>query len=84
MTTSDEKETTGMSGDEIRAAFLLAKPKIKVPEIALACGACPQQVHQVINGGRPTIRIREEIARRLGKNVAEIWPESKPQEEVAA
>lgn len=81
----EEKEiSTMMSGDEIRAAFLLAKPKIRIPEIATACEAHPQQVHQVINGDRPTIRIREEIARRLGKTVADIWPESKPQEEVAA
>jgi plasmid maintenance system antidote protein VapI len=82
MTTNEEKVIIGMSGDEIRAAFLLAKPKIKVPEIARAIGACPQQVHQVINGDRPTARIREEIARRLGKTVAEIWPKSKV--EVAA
>lgn len=84
MTTTEENEIIGMTGDEIRAAFLLAKPKIRIPEIAKACDAHPQQVHQVINNERPTIRIREEIARRLGKKVAEIWPESKSHEEVAA
>ena len=68
-----------MTPNQIRAAFLLAEPPIKIGEIAEACKASKVQVHQVIKGDRPTIRIRREIARRLGKRVEDIFPPSKRQ-----
>lgn len=71
-----------MKPNEIRAAFWLAERSIK--SLADEIGVKTPAIHQVINGQRSTPRIRAAIAEKIvGKPVAEIWPDAKPEEKEA-
>jgi len=58
---------------EIKAMLLLRG--ISQTEIAEVAGVERSRVSEVINGRRTTRRIREAVAKALGKEVAAIWPD---------
>lgn len=58
---------------EIRIALLRARTNMS--EIARAERVTPAFVRQVVFGERKTERIRKAIARAIGKEVTEIWPD---------
>jgi predicted transcriptional regulator len=57
------------------ARQLLKEAGVKQKQIALFLGVSTQAVNQVVLGQRSTRRIRETIAKLIGKPVAEIWPD---------
>ena len=52
----------------------MIKADVKIVEIASHLGITPSAVHQVVSGNRSTLRIREAIAKAVGKPVDELWP----------
>ena len=63
----------GLTSAEIKAALLLRG--ISQTEIAEASGVERSRVSEVINGRRTTRRIREAVAKALGRDVEAIWPD---------
>jgi lambda repressor-like predicted transcriptional regulator len=43
--------------------------------IAKRCGRTPQMVYRVITLSETSAHIRREIAKAIGKDVSEIWPQ---------
>ncbi|UCD85506.1 MAG: helix-turn-helix transcriptional regulator [Deltaproteobacteria bacterium] len=64
-----------MSAKEIKK--LLIDKDITQTELARRVGVSPAGLNQVINGKRKTRHIREAIARELGMEVSELFPETK-------
>ncbi len=71
LTNGDKKR--GMTPAEIKAALLLRG--ISQAEIAEVIGCSRDLVSHVINGRRTTRRIREAVAKALGRDVEAIWPD---------
>lgn len=63
-----------MKPNEILAALILKEHR--PVEIAKKCGVGRSQISNVLYGRSKSPVIREEIARIIGKPVAEIWPEA--------
>lgn len=53
----------------------MRKNKVTGKQIAENLGVSPPFVSQVINGHRPTHRVREAIASSINKPVSDLWPE---------
>jgi lambda repressor-like predicted transcriptional regulator len=62
-----------MKPAEIRGT--LVTREITNTEIARECGVSPTMVGHVIKGKRKPLHIRLAIARRLGMDIRDIWPE---------
>lgn len=70
--------------EPIEIKISLMRAGISQTEIARRCGVSVTQVKRVIFGSM-SCHIREEIAKAIGMDVAEIWPEHyKRQESVQA
>ena len=65
-----------MSHPEIEIKVALLRAGTNQMEIARKLGITKQFVNQVIKGHRPTRRVREAIARAVGKPVEKLWPNS--------
>lgn len=67
----------GMTPREIRAELMLRGITIKqiAAEAGVTSGAVTQAISQYEGSSYKGYRIREYIARALGRNVNEIWPE---------
>ncbi|WP_287962504.1 helix-turn-helix domain-containing protein [Alcanivorax sp.] len=63
----------GLTPAEIKAALLLRG--VSQTEIAEAARVERSRVSEVINGRRTTRRIREAVAKALGRDVEAIWPD---------
>jgi len=57
-----------------RIKSLLALNGIRQTEIAAKMKVTPSAVHRVIESKKTSARIRGEIAARLGKSPAQLWP----------
>jgi len=55
---------------------LLKAEGIKQKQIALFLGVSAQAVNQVVLGQRSTPRIKETIAKLVGRQVQDLWPDS--------
>ena len=68
----------GLSPNEIRAELILRG--IRVKDIAKEAGVAPEAVSMAISGKSRNkgYRIRPFIAKALGRNTGEIWPDEAP------
>ena len=71
-----------MSITEIGIKKALLDARLKQIDVARKLHVSRQFVNSVIKGQRPTRRVREAIAKAVGKAVDELWP-SKPLEKAA-
>lgn len=61
----------------------MAMAGVRQADIARANGIKLSEVCAVVQNRRRTPRTRAAIAEAIGKPVAEIWPDAKPEEEAA-
>ncbi len=71
-----------MSTTEVEIKKALLDARLKQIDVARKLQVSRQFVNAVIKGQRPTRRVREAIAKAVGKQVDELWP-SKPFEKAA-
>lgn len=63
-----------MSVTEIEIKKALLDARVKQIDVARKLHLSRQFVNNVIKGQRPTKRVREAIAKAVGKRVDELWP----------
>jgi lambda repressor-like predicted transcriptional regulator len=60
--------------NSIEIKILLYRKRRSIASIARDLGVTDAAIHHVINGRRPSRRVRMAIAKAVGKRVEELWP----------
>ncbi len=60
--------------NSIEIKILLYRKRKSIASIARELGVTDAAIHHVINGRRPSRRVRMAIAKAVGRRVEDLWP----------